>query len=155
MIFQFLLIISTINVDRLPELEEQEQVSDLSDSTEEQEDRVKEGFPVTDSDTVIDSHGDDLIFVTQPRFGLKGIAVERISGSFTLNLHSFSDHDEANDTILKLNSEGYRVITQIAIVNGIDYLRVGIGQFESRRDARTAAENLPEQYRNKYIIVQN
>lgn len=198
-------IISTINADRLPELEEQ--VSDLSDSVEEENDRVEEilqvseqderveegtiesdlitdqpqlttvlsdsiletqpseeitdnrdrveeGFPVTDSDTVIDSHEDDFIFVTQPRFGLKGIAVERISGSFTLSLHSFSDHDEANDTILKLNSEGYRVITQIAIVNGRDYLRVGVGQFETRGDARTAAENLPVQYRKNYFIVQ-
>jgi len=111
-------------------------------------------IPEAEEGAIIENY-DDLVFVTQSRYGLTGIAVENIIGSFTIVLHSFSDHDAANDIIDYLNSEGYRVVTQIRNVNGVDFKRVGVGQFETRNDAHSAAQNLPESYNNNYFIAQN
>lgn len=101
-----------------------------------------------------DNNEDDIVFVTQSKYGLMGTVIEEISGSYTINLHSFSEHNDADRSILLLSVEGFRVVTKIANVNGVDYLRVGVGQFETRGEARSAAESLPEPYRNNYFIIQ-
>lgn len=144
-----------IQASFIPEIPDSTVESETSEEISENETQIDQD----ESDTEIngmseDDYDDDIMFVTQPRYGLMGIAVEEISGSFSLNLHSFSNHDEANDIIGQLNADGFRVITQIANVNGIEYFRVGVGQFETRNDARSAAEKLPEQYRNNYFIIQ-
>lgn len=111
-------------------------------------------FQANAESELTDAYRNDVLNVTQPKYGLNGIVTEEIPGYFTITLHSFTDHDTASSAILELNDEGYRVVSQIVNINGIEYKRVGIGQFESRRDARSAAENLPEPYRSNYFIVQ-
>tara|TARA_R100001143_G_scaffold63588_2_gene72774 strand:- start:17702 stop:19300 length:1599 start_codon:yes stop_codon:yes gene_type:complete len=103
---------------------------------------------------LIENNGDEIMFATQPRYGLTGVSVEQIPGSYTINLHSYTNQDDANSVIVQLAADGYRVVTQTANVNGIDYFRVGVGQFESIRDARAATVNLPEVYRRNHFIIQ-
>jgi len=174
-------IVSTLDADSIEKLEEQ--VSDISDSVVESiaksdstdiqapkdldpfesadeistpqeipEETPKE-TPVAEVTELAESDEDELVLETQPRFGLTGITVEEIPGSFAITLHSFINHDNAISAISKLNAEGYRVVTQIVNINGKDYKRVAIGQFENRRNARSAAQSLPEPYRSNYFLI--
>lgn len=146
---------TTIETVISPELPDSTAEKDTTDDIIDNEDPNDEEISGSEMNGWSNEYDDDIIFVTQPRYGLMGTAIEEIPGSYTLNLHSFSDHDDANEPIQLLNKEGYRVVTQIAIIDEIEYLRVGVGQFETRSDARAAAENLPEPYRSNYFIIQN
>ena len=134
----------------------EEEISNDEDLNDEEisfdEEVNEEEIPVSELNGLSDE--DDNIIVTQPRYGLMGTVNEEIPGSYTINLHSFSEHNDADRSILLLGVEGFRVVTQIVNVNGVDYMRVGVGQFETRRDAQAAVQDLPESYRNNYFIVQ-
>lgn len=145
---------TTVEQQMAPVLPDSTVETQIEEEITQNEVLIPEEEPDTELNDIASDNEDDIVFTTQPQYGLMGVAVERITGSFTINLHSYSNHNDANNTILRLDSEGYRVVTQVVNVNGVDYLRVGVGQFETRRDAQSAVESLPEPYRSNYFIIQ-
>lgn len=143
--------IQTVLTPKLPDAAVEVQPSEENTDSEN---RILQEDSVTEINDVSDDFENEITIVTQPRFGLMGTTVEEIPGSYSLNLHSFTELDAVNEVILRLDAEGYRVVTQMVTINGIDYLRVAVGQFENRNEARSTAGNLPESYRNNYFIIQ-
>lgn len=121
---------------------------------EVEEETIIREIPISEMDSLDDDVIVDYPTISQPRFGLRGIAAEEIPGSFTIVVHSFSDFDLVDGVVEQLNEDGYRVFTQIVNVNGVAFKRIGIGQFENRQQARAAANELPEPYRNNNFLAQ-
>lgn len=78
-----------------------------------------------------------------PDFGLKGPVKTTVTEFYTIVIHSVQFEANAIREKMRLADMGYRVSIEQADVNGTTTFRVGIGQFESLEDAKTASQSLP------------
>lgn len=85
-------------------------------------------------------------------YGLRGEFNPEPESFYTIVVHSITERERADEMAGELRQEGYRVVVRAATVDGTEYWRVGIGQFESVSSAQQSSADLPEPYRTEHFI---
>lgn len=85
-------------------------------------------------------------------YGLRGEFNPETESFYTIVVHSMTERERADETAGELRQDGYRVVVRAATVDGTEYWRVGIGQFESVSTARQSVSDLPEPYSTEHFI---
>ena len=88
----------------------------------------------------------------QSIYRLRGGAVPRAEEGYTIVVHSLRNEAKARSLAQQMETDGYITVVTSAVVNGMQYWRVGLGQFRSMEDAEEAVQQLPERYRNNHFI---
>lgn len=85
-------------------------------------------------------------------YGLRGEFNPEPESFYTIVVHSIMERERSDEMAGELREDGYRVVVRTATVDGTEYWRVGIGQFESVSSAQQSAADLPEPYRSEHFI---
>lgn len=85
-------------------------------------------------------------------FGLFGGQFAAGVDGFSIIVASLNKKELADDTASQLKEEGYRVAVVPAMVNGVRYHRVALGQFETENSALEAAASIPPALAEDYYI---
>lgn len=121
------------------------------ESSSQQSENAKTSEPEPDK-PVTNQEGSATDAATQQnKFGLEGTYDQSVGG-YTIVVHSLKSMQRAEKNRQRLEAEGFRTLINEAAVGGTTYFRVGIGQFETVRDAMQAMSNLPERYRENNFI---
>lgn len=88
----------------------------------------------------------------QAIYGLRGNIIPDANDGYTIVVYSFRRETKARAVAGDLGREGYRATVSQALVDGTEYWRVGLGQFETVRDALGTASELREPFRNNFFV---
>lgn len=127
--------------------EENSDVADRASENEDQEtsEQNDDDAVSTSEEEVAESSRDDI-------YGLRGGATPEAEEAYTIVIFSLADESRIRDLEEEYESDGYITLVRQATVGGDTYWRLGLGQFQSVEEAQQAAEELPEQHRNKHFI---
>lgn len=86
-------------------------------------------------------------------YGLKGTVTEEGQDGYTIVIHSFRLRSTVQEIADSLAQENYRTLLIDGRVSGETRWRLGVGQFETIEDAKSALEQLPRSVRSNYFIT--
>lgn len=101
---------------------------------------------------VAESTGQEQASAGEPLYGLMGEANPDANDGYTIVVYSLTNRSKARDLHNQLRDEGYRTVLMDATVGGNEFWRVGLGQFETVRDAQQAAGDLRPPFSNNFFI---
>jgi cell division septation protein DedD len=122
--------------------------NDASDETSEPE----QDMQVTKQGDTQSEPDDEAEQQDQSPYGLKGEFDNSISSGYMIVVHSLRKISDAEENKQRLQEDGYRTTINRAVVDGIQYHRVGIGQFPTIEAAQQAINQLPEPYKSNNFI---
>ncbi len=85
-------------------------------------------------------------------YGLYGDAITSANDGYTVIVHSLSNYELAENAAENLESQGYRVLLLPVTIGGVRYIRVGLGQFRTQAEARSAGMSLTALFGDDYFI---
>lgn len=85
-------------------------------------------------------------------YGLYGDAITSANDGYTVIVLSLSNYELAENAAENLESQGYRVLLLPVTIGGVRYIRVGLGQFRTQAEARSAGMSLTALFGDDYFI---
>ena len=85
-------------------------------------------------------------------YGLYGNAITSANDGYTIIVHSLSNYELAENAAENLESQGYRVLLLPVTIDGVRYTRVGLGQFRTQAEARSAGMSITTLFGDDYFI---
>ncbi|MCC5905520.1 MAG: SPOR domain-containing protein [Balneolaceae bacterium] len=85
-------------------------------------------------------------------YGLYGNAITFANDGYTIIVHSLSNYELAENAAENLESQGYRALLLPVTIDGVRYTRVGLGQFRTQAEARSAGMSLTALFGDDYFI---
>jgi septal ring-binding cell division protein DamX len=87
-------------------------------------------------------------------YGVNGIWNPDLAAGYTIIVHSLTSEADADRIAEDLQNSGLRTTVLNVVVNGRNYYRVAIGQFTTRNDASSAANQLPSPLNSSFFLAQ-
>lgn len=117
-------------------------------------------FPFTDNEKFFEAaRNQNSVQAPEPAipsstYGVNGIWNPDFTSGYTIIVHSLTLVTDANRIAEDLQNSGLRTTVLNVVVNGRNYYRVAIGQFTTRDDASSAANQLPSPLNSSFFVAQ-